>query len=65
MGTPELRAIMAALSDEQRDNTLVFLECYTEEQAGLLEGRVIQAVANIRNLLDYLQQNEPKVGVIQ
>ena len=54
MGTPELRAIMAAMTNEQRDNSLVFLECNTEELAGLPDGCGIQAVANVRNILDYL-----------
>ena len=65
LGTPELRAAVAALLDEQRDNALVFLECDTEELAGLPDGRGIQAVANVRNLLDYLPTIEPKRGVIQ
>ena len=54
MGTPELRAAVAAMTDEQRDNALVFLECNTEELAGLPDGCGIQAVVNVRNLLDYL-----------
>ena len=52
--TPELRAAVAAMTDEQRDNALVFLVCNTEELAGLPDGCGIQAVANVRNLLDYL-----------
>ena len=54
LSTPELRATVAAMSDEQRDDALVFLECNTEELAGLPDGRGIQAVANVKNLLDYL-----------
>ena len=54
LGIPELRAAVAAMSDEQRDNALVFLECNTEELAGLPDGCGIQAVANVCNLLDYL-----------
>ena len=38
LGTPELRAAVAAMTDEQRDDTLVFLECNTEELAGLTDG---------------------------
>ena len=38
LGTPELKAAVAAMLDEQRDNTLVFLECNTEELAGLPNG---------------------------
>ena len=54
LGTPELRAAVAAMSDEQRDNALVFLEYNTEELAGLPDGYGIQAIANVCNLLDYL-----------
>ena len=36
LGTPELRAAVASISEEQKDNTLVFLECNTEELAGFL-----------------------------
>ena len=54
LGTPELRAAVAAMTDEQRDNALVFLECSTEELVGLPDGCGIQAVANVCNLLDYL-----------
>ena len=41
LSTPEIRAAVAAMTDEQRDNTLVFLECNTEELAGLPNGRGI------------------------
>ena len=54
LGSPELRASVAAMTDEKRDNTLGFLEFNTEELAGLLDGHGIQAVANGHNLLDYL-----------
>ena len=53
---------MAAMTDEQRDNALVFLECNTEELAGLPDGSGIQAVANVRNLLDHLSTIEPNTG---
>ena len=62
LSTPEIRAAVAAMSDEQRDNDLVFLECNTEELAGLPDGRGIQAVANVCNLLDYLPTVEPYAG---
>ena len=54
LGTPELRAAAASMSEEQRDDTLVFLECNTDELANLLDGQGMQAVANVRTLLDYL-----------
>ena len=38
LGTPELRAAIASMSEEQKDNVLVFLECNTEELAGLPNG---------------------------
>ena len=38
LGTPELRAAVAVMTDEQRDNALVFLECNTEELTGLPDG---------------------------
>ena len=54
LGATELRTAMAAMLYEQRDNALVFLEYNTEELAGLPDGRGIQAIANLRNLLNYL-----------
>ena len=62
LGTPKLKAAVDAMTDEQRDNALVFLECNTEELAGLPDGRGIQAVANVKNLLDYLTTIEPNTG---
>ena len=56
LGTPELRAAVAAMTDEQRDDALVFLECNTEELVGLPDGHGIQAVANVRNLRTTFQQ---------
>ena len=37
LGTPELRAAVASMSEEQKDDALVF-KCNTEELAGLLDG---------------------------
>ena len=54
LGTPELRAAVASMSEEQKDNALVFLECNMEELAGLKDGQGMQAVANVHTLLDYL-----------
>ena len=62
LGTPELRAAVASMSEEQKDDVLVFLECNTEELAGLPNGRGIQAIANCRALLDYLPTLEPNAG---
>ena len=38
LGTPELRDAVAFLSEEQKDNVLVFLECNSEKLAGLPNG---------------------------
>ena len=62
LGTPELRAAVASMSEEQKDNVLVFLECNTEELAGLPNGCGIQAIANCCSLLDYLPTLEPNAG---
>ena len=65
LGTPKLRAAVASMSEEQKDEALVFLECNTEELAGYPNGQSMQAVANVRTLLDYLPTIEPNMGVIQ
>ena len=65
LSTPELRAAIAAITDEQRGNALVFLECNTEELAGLPDKHGIQAVANVRNLLDYLTTNLTPTNLIK
>ena len=38
LGTLELRAAVASMSEEQKDDTLVFLKCNTEELACLPNG---------------------------
>ena len=38
LGTPKLRAAVASLSEEQNYDAVVFLECNTEELAGLSDG---------------------------
>ena len=62
MGTPELRATVAAMSDEKRGDAIVFSECKTEELAGLPDGCGFQAVVNVRKLLNYLPTIEPNMG---
>ena len=52
LGTPEIRAGVADMTDEKRDNALVFLKCNTDELEGLHDGRGIQDVVNVRNMLD-------------
>ena len=62
LGTPELRAAVASMSEEQKDDDLVFLECNTEELSGLPNGQGMQAIANVRTLLDYISTIEPNTG---
>ena len=38
LGTPELKTTIASMSEEQKDDALVFLKCNTEELAGLPNG---------------------------
>ena len=52
LGTPELRASVASMTEEQKDGALIFLECNTEELAGLPDSQGMQAVANVCTLLD-------------
>ena len=54
LGTPKLRAAVASMIEEQKDNVLVFLECNTEELAELPNGCDDQANENTCALLDYL-----------
>ena len=51
---PELRAAVASIGEEQKDNALVFLECNMEELDGLPNKFGVQAVANTCTLLDNL-----------
>ena len=57
-----MRAASTTMTKEQKDDALVFLECNTEELASLPDDQGMQAVANVRTLLDYLptalQRNE-------
>ena len=41
LGTPKLRAAVSSLTSEQRGNAIFFLECSTEELAGLPGGKCI------------------------
>ena len=45
LGTPKLRAAVASLTSEQRDEAICFLKCSTEELAGLPDSQGIQAMA--------------------
>ena len=49
-----MNAAVASMSEEQKDDAFVFLECNTEELAGLPDGWGMQAVANVCTFLDYL-----------
>ena len=55
-----MRSAVASMTEEQRNDALVFLECNTEELAVLPDGCEIQAVANVCNLLDYLTFRKSK-----
>ena len=44
LGTPELKSTIITMTEEQKHNTSVFLECNTEDLAGLTYGRGIQAI---------------------
>ena len=52
LGTLELRAAVASMSEEQKDNALIFLKCNTEELADLPDGQGMQAVVNVCTMLD-------------
>ena len=54
MGNPELRAAVAAMTNVKRDSSLLFLYFNTDELEGIPDGRSIQAIANKKNLLDFL-----------
>ena len=62
LGTPKLRADVASLTNEQRNNAIFFLEYSTKELAGLPDVQGIQAMINVRTLLDYLPKIEPNAG---
>ena len=64
LGTLKLRAAVAALTSEQRDNTTCFLKCSTEELAGLPDGQGIQAMIIVHTFLDYLSIIEPDTGAV-
>ena len=53
---------MAIMSDKLRDSALFYLECNTENLAGLLNCCGIQAIVNVLDLLDYLPIIEPNTG---
>lgn len=48
LGTSELRVAVAALTNEQHADTVCFLMHDTERLAGLPDGQVKQAVANLQ-----------------
>ena len=54
LGTLQFRAAVASMTEEQKDDALIFLECNIEELAGLPNDLGIQAVPNVLYLLDNL-----------
>ena len=53
------------MTEEQKDDTLILIERNTENLAGHPDGQVMQAIANVWPLLDYLSTTEPNAGVYQ
>ena len=51
---PELRAAVAAMTEEQKEKMMAFLKCITEYSFGLPDGFGGQDVAKNRPLLDYI-----------
>ena len=49
-----MRASVASLTSEQSYNVICFFKYSTEELAGLPDGQGMQAMVNVRTLLDYL-----------
>ena len=47
LGTPELRAAVASMSEEQKDDVLVFLECNIEELLGCLMAVVYKPLQTV------------------
>ena len=62
LGTPIMRAVIATLTSEQRDNTIFFLDCSIEELAGLNDGQCTQAMVYVHNFLDFLPTVDPNTG---
>lgn len=54
LGTLELKAAVASMTEEQKDDAFIFLECNTKELVGRPDRQGMQAVANICTLLDCL-----------
>ena len=50
------------MTEEQKDDALVFLECNTQELAGLPNGQGMQASANVRTFLDYFTTGTKRRG---
>ena len=50
LGTPKLKAAVASMTEEQKNNAPVFLKCNTEELAGLPDGQGMQVVANVTHV---------------
>ena len=59
---PELRAAVASMTEEQNDDSLIFLECITKELAGILDGWGMQAVVKVCTLgTTFLQISKSKL----
>ena len=62
--TLKLRAAVASLKSEQKDNTNCFLEFSAEEIAGLPNGQGIQVMVNVCIFLKYSSIIEPKAKTV-
>ena len=62
LGTAELRAAVATLTNEKQNDAVCFLMHETDELAGFPDGWGIQDVAKAGTLLDYLPTIEPNPG---
>ena len=65
LGTPELRAAVASINEEQRDDALVFLECNMEELAGLPDSQIYKLLRMYKHCWTTFQHLSPTQGVIQ
>lgn len=62
LGAPKLRSAEAAMTDEQKEDTLLFLNNNVNKIVGLPKGWGIRAMVNIKQLLDYLPIIGPNAG---
>ena len=64
LGTPEVRMAVAALTEEQKVDALLFLNNNIEALAALPSGRDSLAVELVKRLLDGMPTFEPNAGAV-